>query len=209
MESFVIRILIASLVMAATWAIVTGRVIHRIEDYDMPTNVFVAECRKGCLLKVCTPENPVSMAIQLPSFLFRSFCTDPSTSSPSTTAPTSRTASCAGTTARCCTENGSGSWLQSWCAPTMFVWVADLAVPSINHRRDSNQVFQLILSSLSCLWFLQFAGCKFACHYLQYLLAMPMHQADFFQWTDALWFFADCEGDMETATTARRAGFRL
>lgn len=71
MENFVIRILIASLVLAAMHATVAGRFIHRIEDYDMPTNEFVAECRKGCLIKVCTPESPsqwqFNLRMNLPS----------------------------------------------------------------------------------------------------------------------------------------------
>lgn len=68
MESFVIRILIASLVLATTCTTVAGRFIHRIEDYDRPTNVFVAECRKGCLIKVCTPKLPSQWQFNYRSF---------------------------------------------------------------------------------------------------------------------------------------------
>lgn len=50
MENYIVRIVI-SLVMLS--GCVSGRFVHQIEDWNMPVAETVAECRRGCLMKVC------------------------------------------------------------------------------------------------------------------------------------------------------------
>lgn len=53
MESFVIRTIACGLIWLLIMEPINCRFIHKIEDYNMPMPDLVAECRKGCLMKVC------------------------------------------------------------------------------------------------------------------------------------------------------------
>lgn len=52
MKSFVIRFAVAVMILLALSETVCCRFVQRIEDYNKPTHELVAECRKGCLMKV-------------------------------------------------------------------------------------------------------------------------------------------------------------
>lgn len=45
-------VLMTAIVMLLSESI-NCRLIHKISDFDMPMPDFVAECRRGCLMKVC------------------------------------------------------------------------------------------------------------------------------------------------------------
>lgn len=46
-------IIIKLLILITMCSAVTCRFIHKIEDYNRPMPQLVAECRRGCLMKVC------------------------------------------------------------------------------------------------------------------------------------------------------------
>lgn len=48
-----IRTAIAAVLLLVLSETVCCRFVHKIEDYNKPMHEHVAECRKGCLLKVC------------------------------------------------------------------------------------------------------------------------------------------------------------
>lgn len=53
MENFVMRIVAALLIIIVLSETVCCRFVHKIEDYNKPSHELIAECRKGCLMKVC------------------------------------------------------------------------------------------------------------------------------------------------------------
>lgn len=53
MEICVMRMLISGLILLTLSASASCRFIHKIEDYNKPMPELVAECRRGCLMKVC------------------------------------------------------------------------------------------------------------------------------------------------------------
>ena len=51
MENCVIRMIISLSILSAC---VNCRFVHKIEDWNTPMPEPVAECRRGCLMKVCS-----------------------------------------------------------------------------------------------------------------------------------------------------------